>query len=419
MKNLITQYSGLKREIYILFVGKLVTAMGSFVWPMLTFLLTEKLGFNDGTAAMLIATAGLISLPVALLGGKLADRFRRKNIIILFDCLTVFMCVLAFLLPIGYHTAVLIFFSALFQTAETPAYDALNADYSTTVQRERAFSLSYLGYNLGFVFGASMSGILFQNHTNLAFLINGLAIFTSTVLIFFFVKPENAVHETEVQTQSYGEYEKPLPESVSILQVLWQRRAVLFILLIGCFSSVANSSVGMLLPLQLKAELKEQGAAVYGYLNSLNVFVVILFTPILTMLLRHLTEIPKTILGLALFLGGMAMFMCSGARWVLFLGMFIYTLGEVVSVLGGNPYSSRRIPASHRGRIGGIHTVAYSVFQSLNQYFISFILLAAEGQYHLVWLIFIGIGLFAEVLYVLVYPLDRRTFPKLYEKGTL
>ena len=419
MKNLITQYSGLKREIYILFVGKLVTAMGSFVWPMLTFLLTEKLGFNDGTAAMLIATAGLISLPVALLGGKLADRFRRKNIIILFDCLTVSMCVLAFLLPIGYHTAVLIFFSALFQTAETSAYDALNADYSTTVQRERAFSLSYLGYNLGFVFGASMSGILFQNHTNLALLINGLAIFTSTVLIFFFVKPENAVHETEVQTQSYGEYEKPLPESVSILQVLWQRRAVLFILLIGCFSSVANSSVGMLLPLQLKAELREQGAAVYGYLNSLNGFVVILFTPILTMLLRRLTEIPKTILGLALFLGGMALFMCSGARWVLFLGMFIYTLGEVVSVLGGNPYCSRRIPASHRGRIGGIQTVAYSVFQSLNQYFISFILLAAEGQYHLVWLIFIGIGLFAEVLYVLVYPLDRRTFPKLYEKGTL
>ena len=419
MKNLITQYSGLKREIYILFVGRLVTAMGSFVWPMLTFLLTEKLGFNDGTAAMLIATAGLISLPVALLGGKLADRFRRKNIIILFDCLTVAMCVLAFLLPIGYHTAVLIFFSALFQTAETPAYDALNADYSSTVQRERAFSLSYLGYNLGFVFGASMSGILFQKHTNLAFLINGLAIFTSTVLIFFFVKPENAVHETEVQTQSYGEYEKPLPESVPILQVLWQRRAVLFILLIGCFSSVANSSVGMLLPLQLKAELKEQGAAVYGYLNSLNGFVVILFTPILTMLLRRLTEIPKTILGLALFLGGMALFMCSGARWVLFLGMFVYTLGEVVSVLGGNPYSSRRIPASHRGRIGGIHTVAYSVFQSLNQYFISFILLAAEGQYHLVWLIFIGIGLFAEVLYVLVYPLDRRTFPKLYEKGTL
>lgn len=40
MKRIFTQYSGLKREIYILFVGNLVTAMGSFVWPMLTFLLT-------------------------------------------------------------------------------------------------------------------------------------------------------------------------------------------------------------------------------------------------------------------------------------------------------------------------------------------------------------------------------------------
>ena len=195
MKNLLTQYRGLKKEIYILFIGKLVTAMGSFVWPMMTFLLTTKLGFSDGVATMLIATAGAISLPMALLGGKLADRFPRKNIIVLFDCLTVAFYVLAFLLPIGYHTAVIIFFASLFQTLESPAYDALNADYSTTKQREKAFSLSYLGFNLGFVFGAAAGGMLFAKHTNLAFLLNGLAIFVSTVLIFFFVKPENAISE--------------------------------------------------------------------------------------------------------------------------------------------------------------------------------------------------------------------------------
>ena len=46
MKQLFSQYAGLKREIYILFIGKLVTAMGSFVWPMLTFFLTTKLGLS-------------------------------------------------------------------------------------------------------------------------------------------------------------------------------------------------------------------------------------------------------------------------------------------------------------------------------------------------------------------------------------
>ena len=67
MKQLLTQYGGLKREVYILFVGKLVTAMGSFVWPMLTFFLTTKLGLDDGTATLLIATASVLSFPAALL----------------------------------------------------------------------------------------------------------------------------------------------------------------------------------------------------------------------------------------------------------------------------------------------------------------------------------------------------------------
>ena len=105
MKQLLTQYSGLKREIYILFIGKLVTAMGSFVWPMLTFFLTTKLGMSDGTSTMLLATASVLSFPAALLGGKLADRFPRKNIIILFDILTVSFYVLAAIMPLTVWTA--------------------------------------------------------------------------------------------------------------------------------------------------------------------------------------------------------------------------------------------------------------------------------------------------------------------------
>lgn len=416
MKKIITQYAGLKREVYVLFAGRIVTAMGSFVWPMLTFLLTTKLGFSDGVATLFIATAGLISLPMALLGGRLADRFPRKNIIIIFDCLTVALYVLAAILPIGYHTAAIIFFASLFQTVESPAYDALNADYSTTEQREKAFSLSYLGYNLGYVFGASMGGILFEFHTNLAFLLNGLSIFVSTALIFFFVIPENAISDTGSQAECYSEYEKPVEESLPILAVLRQRSVVLAILLIGCFASMSSNTMGILLPLQLKEQMGQHGAAIYGYLNSLNGLVVILFTPILTMALNRLTEIPKSILGMGLFLTGMALFTLGSPLWVLFVGMFVFTLGEVVSVLGNNPYTSRRIPASHRGRIGGVTSVLYSVFFTLIQYGISFVLMIAEGNYRLLWLVFIGCGLTSMALYALAYPADKKRFPDLYPK---
>ena len=417
MKQLLTQYGGLKREIYILFVGKLVTAMGSFVWPMLTFFLTTKLGLSDGMSTLMIATASVLSFPAALLGGKLADRFSRKYIIIVFDCITVSLYLLAAVLPLTIWTAFILFLAGLFQTIESPAYDALNSDYSTTQQREKAYSLSYLGFNLGFIVGASLSGILFENYIRLAFCINGLSIFVSTILITFFVHPENAISEDrEHLLESYTEYELPVDESISVLTILRQRSVLIGMLLIGCFASMPSNLVGILLPLQLKDAMGAAGATIYGYLNSLNGFVVIAFTPILTILLRKLTEIPKVILGLLLFVAGIGFFSTGVAVAVLFVGMFVFTLGEVITVLGHNPYNSRRIPASHRGRIGGISTVVGSVFSSLTQYLISGILFLSNNNYRLIWFIFICCGLAAAVMYAFMYGPDKRTFPKLYEK---
>ena len=417
MKSLITQYGGLKREIYILFIGKLVTAMGSFVWPMLTFFLTTKLGLSDGMSTLLIATASVLSFPAALLGGKLADKFSRKWIIIVFDCLTVSLYLLAAFLPLTFGTAVLLFMAGLFQTIESPAYDALNADYSTSKQREKAYSLSYLGFNLGYIVGASVAGVLFAKYVRLAFCINGLAVFVSTVLIFFFVHQKNAISEDAKDLEEhYTEYEQPVDDNLSVLSILKKRSVLIWMIIVGCFASMPSNLVGVLLPLQLKEGLGEAGATLYGYLNSLNGFVVIVFTPIFTVLLRKLTEIPKTILGLFLFVAGISLFSAGNITGLLFMGMFIFTLGEVISVLGYNPYTSRRIPASHRGRVGGITSVIHSVFSSLTQYLISFMLILSGSNYRILWLVFIILGLASCVAYGFLYKPDKRTFPKLYEK---
>jgi len=307
--------------------------------------------------------------------------------------------------------------AGLFQTIESPAYDALNADYSTSRQREKAYSLSYLGFNLGFIVGASVSGLLFENYLRLAFCINGLSIFVSTVLIFFFVHAKNAISEdADALLESYSEYEQPVDDNLPVMKLLRQRPVLIGMLLIGCIASMPSNLVVILLPLQLKDSLGEAGATLYGYLNSLNGFVVIVFTPILTVLLKKLTEIPKTILGLILFIAGTALFSLDAAALILFVGMFVFTLGEVITVLGSNPYNSRRIPASHRGRVGGISSVVYSVFSSLTQYLISFMLMATGSNYRIIWLVFITCGLVAVLLYALMYGPDKRTFPKLYEK---
>ena len=208
----------------------------------------------------------------------------------------------------------------------------------------------------------------------------------------------------------------PVDEKIPVWQILKQRPVLIGMLLISCMASMPSNLMGILLPLQLKDGLGEGGATIFGYLNSLNGFVVIAFTPVLTILLKRLTEIPKTILGLLLFVAGIGIFSLGNVTAVLFVGMFVFTLGEVVTVLGSNPYNSRRIPASHRGRVGGISSVIHSIFSSLTQYLISGILFLSNNNYRLIWTVFICCGLAASLLYVTMYGPDKRTFPKLYEK---
>lgn len=414
LKRFLTQYTGLKKEIYILFLGRIVTAMGSFVYPMMTFFLTAKLGFSDDTAALLLAAVTLVQLPASIIGGKLSDLFSRKKLIILFDLMTVLLYTLSAIVPIGYHTAVMIFFAGLFQTIEAPAYDALNADYSTTDDRERAFSLSYLGFNVGYIIGATAAGMLFVNHTGLAFFLNGLSVFVSTVLIFFFVDPKNAVNGMEVETEEYGPYEEPVELNRSTFSVLRERPVIITMMLVACLSSLPSILLGIILPLQLGNTYGDGGAVLYGTLSSVNGFVVILLTPILSVLLRRFTEIPKTALGALLFAGGMLLFSFDRIVAVLFLGMFVFTSGEVAQVLGLNPYVSRRIPASHRGRVSGFENVTFSLVSSGIQFLISLALALTGSNYILIWVVFALIEVLTAFIAALSYRADRRTFPKLY-----
>lgn len=413
IKELITQYGGLKKELYILFVGRLVTSMGAFVWPMLTFFLTIRLGMTDAMAAFWIATAALLMLPATLLGGKLADKYDRKRIIVIFDSVSIALYFVSALIPISYATAIVLFFAGLAQNIEGPAYDALTADFSLPSQREKAYSLTYLGYNIGFIIGATVSGILFEKNTLLAFFLNGVAILISTVLIGIFIHSENAVrYDEETVSGSYSKYEMPADEGLSVFKVLKDRKVVFWALMLGCFACLPSTVTGILLPLQLKKVTG--GAELYGFMNSLNGFVVIIFTPILTVLLKKITELPKVAAGLILYISGMMFYAFSKQTWLLFVGMFVFTLGEVVTVLGNNPYMTRRTPSSHWGRVGGLLTVSYSLFTSLTQYLVSWILRDESNTYLTIWMIFIACGGFAVLLYMALYPYDKQRFPKLY-----
>ena len=149
--KLLNQYRGLRREIYILAFGRMVTNLGSMIWPVMTMILNQKIGLSASEISYVFVAASLVMLPANIIGGKLTDRFNKKYLIVLCDSVSILLYVISAFIPIGLRTVVLFLIAGAFQSMEYPAYDALFADLSTTKDRERAYSLDYLGANLGLV----------------------------------------------------------------------------------------------------------------------------------------------------------------------------------------------------------------------------------------------------------------------------
>jgi len=212
----------------------MVTSMGAFIWPMLTFIMSGKMGYSDATIGLISAATGVLFLPASILGGKLADKFNKKKLIIILDTLsTILFMTCAFLEP-GLPMLVMFSLAGLFATMEWPAFDALFIEASKPAEREKVYSLTYLGLNLGLVFGAAMGGFLFENHLSLAFLLDGATTISSTLLIVFFVK---TIKVEGMEEHELNEYENSEDHDMSTLKILWQRKSVL--VMMGVFTVAA------------------------------------------------------------------------------------------------------------------------------------------------------------------------------------
>lgn len=357
--NIFTQYKGLRKENYILFFGRIATNLGSMIWPVLTLILNQKMGMNATQVAVIGIVAGIFMLPVGLLGGRLADRYSKKKCIIYCDTVSIIFYVICAFIPLSHVTIVLIVVAAACQSMEYPAYNALIADITYTKDRERAYSLQYLGANIGLVVSPTIAGILFAHHLWLAFLLCGLSIGVSTILIGLKVKDIEPVREEEAETiyqeNSVGE---------SAFQVLIRNKAVLLYLVMMGLYSGAYQQYGYLMPLDMGRLHGESGAVIYGSVSSLNCIVVVIFTPIFTRLFMKMEYTKKTLLGIMLLLTGYVVFLTMlGKVPAYYIAIILFTFGEILTTIANGPYLAERIPASHRGRINGVMTVMQNLFQ--------------------------------------------------------
>ncbi len=345
-------YRGLPSSIYTLFLATVVNGVGIFVFPFMTLFLTEKLGLSGKAAGDFLFLAAFAYIPGILLGGKLADRFGRKRVMIVSQALSGLVFI-----PCGFlgsHPLVpwLLVLYQFFDGVTDPARTAMSTDLTVPENRQAAFSLIYLGHNLGFAFGPLIAGFLFERATRWMFWGNAAAILASLALVTAFI-PETKPTELEVAESLAGDASDRAHEG-GLLSALRSRTFLLVFTGLTALYGFVYAQHRFALPLQLRELFGDGGAPLYGTLMTLNAVLVIVFNaPIVAALRRFRPVVNVAFAGFLYLVGfGMIAFLRSPALFL--VSTAIWTFGEIVNATNEQVYVANHTPLSHRGRFNSI-----------------------------------------------------------------
>ncbi|MCK5736952.1 MAG: MFS transporter, partial [Spirochaetaceae bacterium] len=302
--SIFREYRSLPGPIWAMAGARMVNAIGSFVYPFLTLLLTDKLGFNESNAGRILMIATVMFVPGSLIGGWLADRVGRKRLLITAQIIGALSLVVAGLMPLTPAIIWPILVQNFFFGLMMPASSAITYDLTGPENRKTAFSLLYLAMNLGFAAGPLLAGYLYESHakwlflgdagTTLLSLIFIIALVPETLSLAQGVKPDN----TELMEQ---------PQKGAALPLLLKRPILLTFVLMVAVPWFIYGQHSFTLPIFSKELYPETGALLYGKMMSFNALIVVVFTVPIISFTRKFRPVTNVALNAFLYAVGFGM----------------------------------------------------------------------------------------------------------------
>ena len=171
---------------------------------------------------------------------------------------------------------------------------------------------------------------------------------------------------------------------------------------------------GYLMPLDLGRIHGENGAVIYGTINSLNCLIVVLFTPLITRRFARFHEPQKILIAVLLIgLGYLIFLLNEGTIPFYYIAIILFTWGEIFETISDAPYTANRIPSSRRGRISGFSTVIQALIAGFFQ--------IESGRLYdrispsAAWIFVLSANVLAASLCAILIHKDRKAYPDLYE----
>jgi MFS family permease len=327
--------------------------MGDFVHFFLTLFLTRIMGMDESTTGMFVMAVSLSRIAGAVIAGKIGDRRGRKMIMLFFLLMFAVTLIFSGLFVYSMATPVLLIIAGLFNGAERPLNNTIVADITTREERKQAFSLLYLGINIGVAVGPMLAGLLFNNYIRWIFFGDALTSLIAIVLIFKFVpesKPDEETLKTSMETAEHDER----AEVGSTFKVFLKRPVLAASTLFMVLCNLVYAQHAFSLPIQLDNLFSEDSARLYGYIMSFNAGIVLLATSILLHITKRSLPLRNISYANLLYALGFGMIAYIQPFPMFLVSAFFWTIGEILVVTNYNVFIANHTPISHRGRFNGL-----------------------------------------------------------------
>ncbi len=355
MLKFFNNYKGMPKGLYIICFSTLINRMGDFVVPFLSLYLTQKIGMSPWTSGVIVTLCSVIGIPAAFIGGRIADMYGRKKILLLAQSLSALALIPCALSENAAITVVCLLISTFFNGFIRPVFSSMIVDMLPQEQRPAGFSLNYLAINLGVSVGPIIAGFLFNNFLPLLFL--GDAV-TSLISVFFIWKNVKETYHTGHAIEVVEKAEEA--EKGNIWQLFYKRPFLLFFILINVIYSFTYTQHRFSLPVTLNEIFNDQGAVLFGYLMSINAITVLVLTALITMITKKNNQLTNMIFAGILYAIGFGMIGYANSFVFFIISTVIWTMGEILTSISSGVFVANYSPCNYRARLNAVTTIGYS-----------------------------------------------------------
>lgn len=365
MKFRFDSYLAFPREIYALFVVRLVVSAGSFVNPFLAMMLTMKLGYDEAAAGGFMSAVSVISAAGLLAGGRLGDTLGRRPVLGGLQALAAGSFAVCALIGFVPAAPFVIAFALGALSGTWPVMNAVVADCAPPERRKEAFALLYWGNNIGFSIGPLAAGFLFSRAPRLLFVGNAAALTAAAVVVFLFVRETNpllaASPDVPKPDAADAASRKAVPAGEGgTLRILAADPVLLVFALLAVLTAFVYNQHTFALPLFLKDMFgPDAGPKAFGAAMAVNGLTVVACTALVTAVSHRWPALLAAAAGSVFYLLGFGAYAFAPGLIPVLACTFAWTLGEILGATNTNAFIAERAPATHRGRINSAVSFCY------------------------------------------------------------